>query len=1195
MERFGVPDHPGLWFSREELELRSPQDESIWIRVGGELLSFDVSEWLRLLGLVEDDSAIGTQEDSQVADLLGPIDFFAIADVEEQAARDQLNEGAYQQAWHSLQTAITNDPARQARLNAEFGFLFHSIAGGAFADDSKEAMARLNWCRSVWQVLSDRNTFPLSDLEVVEAQLDTEDVIVPAPEIAAPVIKPQTDTAEQKGDQLEQGVARLFRTFFQIGDDLPWKIRQQKRGTQGGYDLSLEWSGKFEVAGNVAVRCHIECKNYKDQITPTEVAEKLLAEPRRNPLIEHWILISPRSNPSNPLNEFLEKQREEGTFPFEVQVWCPETGIDELFGLEPDVYDIFFEPPPGEDHPRLWDEAKRQSIRAKWRRKLEPRLRLPEGWSDYLRNPDLLCIHQEKPAEMATTFANHVRMSCRNTAGAVLEKPLEEYVDEWLSATDQQVLFLLGEFGDGKSFFTYSFSRRLISNWVPKSEQSWIPLRLALRTFPGNARDFLRGRLETFNAGVGGWNEMGKISGRLVILDGFDEMSVDLDPATITKNIKALLACLDEFSDCKVLVTSRTHFFHNRKDAQRLITRTGAAPIYYMAPIGRSQVVGNVAGSVSAAAGKELLRRLETMNDPIGLASKPLFLEMLKQVLEAKDLPTDLNIVALYERYIDLSLARKKDLLDDPDLSLPPAEIIMNMRTLLGEIAVQLQRSGEDFVLLRQLGADLNQPFAQLLWRLSGSETLSEDARTRVGARSLLGRVVREELKEEWPVDFCHRSMREYFVATRLCDAVEAGVEAGAKFLQEVPLNHEILEFAAERWRRHEKLSVKENLLALIKRAIHSNQPGWSGGYALTLLYRIDPHLPRDFSWERKLLDGVDLENADLSGLNFSESSFRQANLANVNFENANFEKCDLTGVRIEQTAPVLSLARDPTGDHLVAAYRDGVLRQWHLKPGSKTPSRILSKQAVEPGCAIGIHESGQPWLHNGREWTFFERTDDNTWSYSGHFNIKDGFGSVRVQPQCLVLTEKDAAGSVQFDVIDLEKQKRLCSLRTHGGRHFAMLGTDAIIWSDAQVGFRLTPLRTGRELILTCKEASCLDTLKVAPDAYLVAGGTGDGVVHVWKVCFRDGGATLDKTLEAPAHEGVVTSVAFVDESRVSSGGSDCAVVVSRWFDGGTVAGKLERRLQLKMRCRGLKINGLKSEIEHGLLTKLIKEAEAT
>lgn len=121
-----------------------------------------------------------------------------------------------------------------------------------------------------------------------------------------------------------------------------------------------------------------------------------------------------------------------------------------------------------------------------------------------------------------------------------------------------------------------------------------------------------------------------------------------------------------------MLITSRTHFFHNRKDAQRLIARAGPAPIYYLAPIGRNQVVGNLAGAVSGVQTKELLQQLETMNDPIGLASKPLFLEMLKQVLGSKDLPANLDIIALYERYIDLSLNRKQELLDDPDLSLPP-------------------------------------------------------------------------------------------------------------------------------------------------------------------------------------------------------------------------------------------------------------------------------------------------------------------------------------------------------------------------------------------------------------------------------------------------------------------------------------------------------------------------------------------
>ena len=37
----------------------------------------------------------------------------------------------------------------------------------------------------------------------------------------------------------------------------------------------------------------------------------------------------------------------------------------------------------------------------------------------------------------------------------------------------------------------------------------------------------------------------------------------------------------------------------------------------------------------------------------------------------------------------------------------------------------------------------------------------------------------------------------------------------------------------------------------------------------------------------------------------------------------------------------------------------------------------------------------------------------------------------------------------------------------------------------------------------------------------------------------------------------------------------------------------KIERKLQLKMRCRGLKVAGLKGEVEHSLLAKLVKEAQ--
>ena len=1127
---------------------------------------------------------------------------FELADSAEKAARGNLASCSFEPAWGLLQEAIRYDGSREQRLRDEFGFLANAVkSDGCLADNSSDSVARLDWCCRVWEVLSNRNSFRLPEIdskhmgpysEAIQPPKEVKETEVPSTRLQ------ENKTPEQKGEQLEQAVGRLFHAFFRLGNDVPLKVRQQMRGTQGGYDLSIEWSGKCEVEANPKVRCHIECKNYKKQITLNEVAEKLLAEPRRNPVIDHWILISPRSDPSNPLNEFLEKQKDEETFPFDVQVWSPETGIAEFFGLEPDIYDFFFSPAEGGGHPKHWDESTREAVRAKWRKKLDPPLpRLP-GRADYVRQSDLLCIHQENPAEMERTFENFVQMSCRNNAGALLEKPLDAYVDEWLATPKQPALFLLGEFGDGKSFYTYSLARRLVAGWKIDRKQGWLPLRLALRTFPGKARDFLRDRLEVFNANVGGWYDLGKTSRRLVILDGFDEMSVEIDPATVIKNIKALLACLDEFKDCKVIVTSRTYFFANRKDARRLLTRVEAAPIYHLAPIGRSQVLNNVSKGTSGVGAQQLLHRLHAMNDPIGLAGKPLFLEMLKNVLSDKDLPRELDVVALYERYIYLALHRRVEFLDERrNLSLDPEDIIRNLRLLLGEIAEELQRVGKGYVLLERWESVSGRPYAQLLWQLSGTEELSEDARNRVGVRSLLGRVVREGLQDEWPVDFCHRSMREYFVALRLCEAVEAGVEPGAKFLREVPVNHEILEFAAEKWRKAKPEMVRENLLKLIAEATPSAKSGRLGGSALTLLHRVEPRLPQDFNWKGKVFDGVDLEGADLTGFDFSRSSFRFANLANVTLENANFEKCDLTGVHLEETAPVMAIGQHPSREHLLAAYRDGVLRQWHLKPGGRTPSKILAKLPLESGCTIGVHQSGQGWVRNGSAWMFFACDDDKGWRQSGHFTAKDAFDCVCAQQNFLALSEKIGTNESRVCIVDLEQRGQLCAIPSNPTRHCAALGDEAVVWSDVSVGIRVKLAARNARLkgmVLPCAELTCLDVRRAGQGAYLVAAGTTDGSVHVWKVAVQGGDLTEELLLKAQTHQGSVTAVAVIDDTRVATGGADCAIVVERLTPTGDTAGQVERKLQLRMRCRGLKIDGVQGEAEHTLLMKLIEAADS-
>ena len=1126
----------------------------------------------------------------------------------EATARQLMSVGDLNAAWAKLMGAVAADESRKSRIKQEFEFAF-SFEGelDASRPSVKQDSEALNWRRQVWSVLAKGSGVQIehalalltADSPIAIGTLKSELGQASAGALGG------SATPQEKGKLLEEAVSRLFNTFFKMGGETPWKNRQQTPGTQDGYDISLEWSGEFDAHFDQRVRVHIECKNYTKPITHNEVGGKLIVEGLASPaVIDHWILISPCADidPNNPLNRFLESEHKNPRFDFSIQVWSPETGVREFFGLEPEVFDQFYESEDGEPHPRTWDETKRSAVRKKWMARLARPLRLPVGWTEYIRDPAKLCTRAEDSTKFLETDANHVTMRCLNSAGALLEKPLKDYVEDWLRQTNKPSLFLLGEFGDGKTFFTYVLARQLVEAWLKNREAGWLPLRFTLKKYPGNAAQFLEQRLKEFRADMAGWIEMERHSQKLVILDGFDEMSVKVGPAAVTKNIGDLLACADEFKGCKILITSRTHFFENRKDAQRLLSRLGDPEVYQLAPIGRKEALQNLQNHLDRLFGaeqaRERLSRIHQMNDPIGLACKPLFLHMLKVVLSGPEIPEDLNVHKLYEGYIQDSLEQNERRLDDGDnQAAKPTEIIPNMRGILGELAEELQRSKQAYVSLRRFKAKSGKPIAELLWRLSGGEEMETDAQTRVGARSLLTRVSDEAEDGEWLVDFCHRSMKEYFVGIRLCEAVEAGLEAGQTFLKEVPMNHEILQFAAERWREIGSTSLaSDRLLQLISQSGPGNFPGLSGGYAISLLCRLNPDLPRHFDWKNKVFDGADLEDADLSGLDFSDSSFVEANLANVNFERSIFERCDLTGVRLEETKSVVSLAAKPSGDEIIALYGDGALREWQVKSGSKMSSTVVGSVKVDAGTVIGIHESGQAWAHRPREWSFFCQSA-KPWGTEGVFPIREDFGCIHSKSGRLAFTSRIDEDRVKLSVVDLESQEIVGIKEVNRAQWCAALGAEAFVWSDAAVGLRIgraNAISSSDDIVLAMPlEPTCLDVWRCDSREHLVTAGVGDGRIFAWKIVLKAVGWSSDKLLESQAHQGAVTTIAFTGESRVASGGSDKTIVLTRLIGPENLAGAQERRLQRSLRCRKMRIEGVKGPAEFEMLQRFVAQCE--
>ena len=51
-----------------------------------------------------------------------------------------------------------------------------------------------------------------------------------------------------------------------------------------------------------------------------------------------WILVSPHQDPNNELDRMVQGWNSAQRFPFTVQIWSPQTGVRELFAIEPEIY-----------------------------------------------------------------------------------------------------------------------------------------------------------------------------------------------------------------------------------------------------------------------------------------------------------------------------------------------------------------------------------------------------------------------------------------------------------------------------------------------------------------------------------------------------------------------------------------------------------------------------------------------------------------------------------------------------------------------------------------------------------------------------------------------------------------------------------------------------------------------------------------
>jgi hypothetical protein len=444
--------------------------------------------------------------------------------------------------------------------------------------------------------------------------------------------------------------------------------------------------------------------------------------------------------------------------------------------------------------------------------------------------------------------------------------------------------------------------------------------------------------------------------------------------------------------------------------------------------------------------------------------------------------------------------------------------------------------------------------------------------------------------------------MKEYFVALGVCRSLREDIDQAELLLKNSHLNYEIVYFAGQYMNKNSNLEYEETLHTLIhKTRGKSNTPNNTqlavlGCNAVNLLYRFKRKLPGN-DWSKLIFDYAILSEADLSGKNFSGTSLRYANLDNTILDNADFRNSDLTGVMIEETEEIRGILTSNAPGSLCAVYEDGIIREWRIDlPHTPHPKNLyrMDMQNVEK---LTMLECPDKYINIFKEndFLFFQKEKpetENEFLLMSEFKIKPQYNILSLKKESLLIRE-EAPENDKVILIDIDKLEIVKSTDFVPFTFYDNLGFDGFLTYNEDKGLKLIEMPFEDDNFFTVKEAqdvTCITAFEYNDNTYLIGWGQKNGFIHVSKLSKDDNCWKYRHILENKSHEGTVRSLKFISEEKLVSGGVDKKLCVLE-FDGNKEIQERHRvkELQLQIRCKEMKIEGLKSKYEYELLKTLI------
>lgn len=456
----------------------------------------------------------------------------------------------------------------------------------------------------------------------------------------------------------------------------------------------------------------------------------------------------------------------------------------------------------------------------------------------------------------------------------------ENLVYNWLSDPTLNGLFIIGDFGTGKSTLCVNLVYELAFKFL-NDVNSRIPIFIQLRNVENISKDSIaQESKKLFNIE---WEQLIQLakSGRAVfILDGFDEIPRKTD---WKKTIEEFEAIVKIFCDekCKVITTCRTHFFKKDSeiwgedtDLMKSLRASKNFKIVSMVPFSKEKIFEFIKKRTNNP--EEIWLKIENTYNLEDLCKRPLLADMILTTLpKLVSIGTEISPNILYDKYTEEWIER-----EDWRSQLTPSA----KEELMEKLAFTLYCQEKYFISYEAL-LDLIEKEFPVKKESDVSKYYDFDIRNCSFFRR----------DAEGNYSFMHKSFLEFFVGKKLARSINNG-----SFLElsKKNLTNEVVFFA--------KKIINESKKNVLLDAIYSTRSktveeyGILGGNAIKLLCKMGSTKFNNIDFS-----SCTFQNAEISDCVFDNCKLKNVRFKKITFLSSNFWKTDFSEAKLESCSLV--------------------------------------------------------------------------------------------------------------------------------------------------------------------------------------------------------------------------------------------------------------------------------------------------